>query len=255
MMQLNSKKWNNMLFEGRNMAYGAFKLRSTSSRRHLVSFFVVVLAFTALFSAYYFYSNWQSNKVWQPSQSMPPITSIEQSLDLQRYVEENPVSPNPLSSDILNAIAPPDNAEIADRPIPADKLELDDIIRKTQQESVEIPKDAKEMLDDLEPDQTYLVVDVMPEFPGGKSALLKFVTSNMTYPLDAQRRKVQGRVVCEFIVNKDGSVSDIKVAKSVDAVLDKEAIRILRMMPRWKPGERLGHPVRVKFSIPFNFGI
>jgi protein TonB len=257
MMHLNSKKWNNMLFEGRNMAYGAFKLRSASSRRHFFSFLIVLLAFAGLFAGYQFYLNWELDKVLKPVESMPPITSVpmNQSLDLQQYVEEHPVSPNHISSETAGTSKPSESTETPEDPIFNNKLQLDDIIKRTQQETIEMPKDAKEMFEEMEADKTYLVVDVMPEFPGGISAMFKFITSNMNYPLDAQRRKVQGRVVCEFIVNKDGNISDIRVVKSIDAVLDKEAIRILKQMPRWKYGERLGKPVRVKFSVPFNFAM
>lgn len=247
-----------MLFEGRNMAYGAFKLRSTSSRRHLFSFFTVILVLATLFIGYLFYAEWESNRMLLPLDSMPPLASVEmnQSLDLQNYVEEHLASPNPSSQEPNDADMALESAKTDEyQDIPSDKLELDDIIKRTQQEMMETPKNAQEMLEETNPDQIYLVVDVMPEFPGGKSALLKFITSNMTYPLDAQRRKAQGRVVCEFIVNKDGTVSDIKVVKSVDAVLDEEAVRILKLMPHWSAGKRLGAPVRVKFSMPFNFGM
>ncbi len=103
-------------------------------------------------------------------------------------------------------------------------------------------------------DAIFAVVEEMPEFPGGESALVRFASENLTYPIYAQKYGIQGRVICEFTVNKDGSIVDVKVVRSSgDPSLDKEAVRICYAMPRWKPGKQRGKPVRVKYTIPINF--
>ena len=94
----------------------------------------------------------------------------------------------------------------------------------------------------------------MPEFPGGQQALFKYLGDNVKYPVIAQENGIQGRVICQFVVNKDGSIVDIEVVRSGgDPSLDKEAIRVIKSMPKWKPGKQRGKPVRVKFTLPVNF--
>lgn len=96
-------------------------------------------------------------------------------------------------------------------------------------------------------------VETMPEYPGGVSAMMSFIGKNLVYPEVSQENGIQGRVVVQFVINVDGTVSDIKVVKSVDPYLDKEAIRVVGSMPKWKPGTQEGKPVRVKYTVPINF--
>ena len=97
------------------------------------------------------------------------------------------------------------------------------------------------------------VVEEMPQFPGGSSALFEFLARNVKYPVDAEENGIQGRVIVTFIVECDGSITDVKVAKGVDPSLDREAIRVIRMMPNWKPGTQNNKPVRVKYTVPVTF--
>lgn len=99
----------------------------------------------------------------------------------------------------------------------------------------------------------FQVVERLPEFPGGMSAFVQWLTKNLKYPLTAQRAKRQGTVLVSFIINKDGSIADRKVVKSVSPELDREALRVLRLMPKWKPGEDHGKPCRTYFCIPIVF--
>ncbi len=104
-----------------------------------------------------------------------------------------------------------------------------------------------------ETDKTFDVVEQMPEFPGGTSELMKFLSMNIKYPEAAEKAGLQGRVVVTFIVEKDGTVSNAKVVKSVSEELDAEALRVINAMPKWKPGMQKGQPVRVKYTIPISF--
>lgn len=100
----------------------------------------------------------------------------------------------------------------------------------------------------------YEKVDKVPEFPGGQQALFKYLSENIKYPLVAKENGIQGRVICEFVVNADGSISDVKVVRSGgDPSLDKEAVRVIKSMPKWNPGKLNGKAVRVKFTTPVNF--
>lgn len=97
------------------------------------------------------------------------------------------------------------------------------------------------------------VVEQLPEFPGGMVELMKWITKNLKYPYLAQKQKIEGRVVVTFIINRDGSIADIKVVKSVHPLLDNEARRVVQAMPQWKPGMEKGKPCRTMFAIPVEF--
>ena len=97
------------------------------------------------------------------------------------------------------------------------------------------------------------VVEEMPQYPGGPQALFKFLSENVKYPAEAEKAGIQGRVIATFVVEKDGSISNAKVVKSVDPLLDAEALRVIGAMPNWKPGMQNGKIVRVKYTIPLSF--
>jgi protein TonB len=93
----------------------------------------------------------------------------------------------------------------------------------------------------------------MPSFPGGLTALFQFLSQSIKYPVVAEENGVQGRVLVTFVVERDGSITDVKVVKSIDPSLDAEAKRVIRSMPRWKPGKQNGSAVRVKYTVPVTF--
>ena len=102
-------------------------------------------------------------------------------------------------------------------------------------------------------DEVFVVVDEMPEFPGGDKALVRFLAENVKYPVIAQEQGIQGKVFVSFVVNKEGDIEDVKVSRGVDPSLDKEAVRVVSSLPRWKPGKQHGKLVKVSFTVPINF--
>lgn len=104
-----------------------------------------------------------------------------------------------------------------------------------------------------EEEEIFMVVEDQPEFPGGTAALLEYLRKNIKYPAICRENNIQGRVLIQFVVNRDGSIVDPEVVRSVDPHLDKEALRVISSMPKWKPGLQRGKPVRVKFTVPVNF--
>ena len=117
-----------------------------------------------------------------------------------------------------------------------------------------IPLGTMNVQADEDVDQTvFEIVEENPEFPGGPEALLKYLTKNTVYPESAIDNGVQGRVTVGFIVERDGSVASVEIRKSVDPALDKEALRVVKSMPRWKPGKQQGKAVRTRFSVPVVF--
>ena len=102
-------------------------------------------------------------------------------------------------------------------------------------------------------EEIFVVVEQQPEFPGGMSALMKFLSDNIKYPVIAQENGIQGRVITNFVVERDGSITDVNVVRGQDPSLDKEAVRVIKTMPRWKPGQQRGKAVRVRFTLPVVF--
>ena len=103
--------------------------------------------------------------------------------------------------------------------------------------------------------QVFDVVEKMPEYPGGQAALFEYLSTNVKYPADADKQKIQGRVLVTFVVNTDGSITDIEVVKKAFPSLDAEAVRVISGMPKWIPGEQKGQKVRVKYTVPLSFNL
>ncbi len=129
-----------------------------------------------------------------------------------------------------------------------------------EQEVLEVPEkvaeeEKPEVVDMYDEPVDLRVVEDLPQFPGGASEFMKWLTKNLNYPASTQKRKVKGRVVAQFIVNKDGSVSDLQLVEHLDAACDREVLRVLRMMPKWQAGMMDAKPCRTKVCIPivFNF--
>ena len=119
-------------------------------------------------------------------------------------------------------------------------------------ESNEVP-DTVIQYNQPESDRVFSVVEQMPSFPGGMGAMMQYLSSNIKYPKEAEKKGIQGRVLLSFIVQTDGSITDVRISKSVDPSLDKEAIRVVKSMPKWIPGRQNGEPVRVKYTFPVTF--
>lgn len=141
-------------------------------------------------------------------------------------------------------------------------VEDDSNIEETQIASAEETGEAVEVgtiapvVEEEEPEEQEIfeVVEQMPEFPnGGMAGLMSYLGKNIKYPTIAQENGTQGRVTVQFVVNKDGSIVDAKVLRGVDPYLDKEALRVINAMPKWKPGMQRGKPVRVKYTVPVTF--
>ena len=108
--------------------------------------------------------------------------------------------------------------------------------------------------DETEEDtEVFVIVEDMPEFPGGELALRQWISNNVKYPVIAAENGVQGRVYVTFVVDRDGSITNARIARGVDPSLDQEALRVVNNLPKWKPGKQRGKPVRVSYTVPINF--
>jgi protein TonB len=120
----------------------------------------------------------------------------------------------------------------------------DDVAAPIAKKNVEITEEVE---------QPFVVVEIMPQFPGGESEMMKFINANLKYPVIAQEMGVSGTVIINFVVGRDGKISRIKVMRGIGSGCDEEAVRVLEKMPAWSPGKQGGKPVLVSYTIPFKF--
>lgn len=156
-----------------------------------------------------------------------------------------PPPPEPELPEILDVVEEKVENEI-------DLSSLEDDQSKAQIQTYTPPPPPKPVEEEAT-DEIFVVVEKQPEFPGGTTALMKFLGDNIKYPVIAQENGIQGRVITNFVVERDGSISDVQVVRGQDPSLDKEAVRVIKTMPRWTPGQQRGKPVRVRFTLPVVF--
>ena len=171
---------------------------------------------------------------------------FEEEVEIQQTSQETPPPP-----------PPPAVQEVVVLNVVEDNVETESIDINTEDDKeteVVIAAPVEAPVEEEEEEVVFVVVESMPEFPGGQQALFKYLSENVKYPVIAQENGIQGRVICQFVVNKDGSIVDVEVVRSGgDPSLDKEAIRVIKSMPKWKPGKQRGKAVRVKYTVPVNF--
>ena len=174
------------------------------------------------------------------------LAFIDEEIDIQQTTQETPPPPPPPA---------PQEVEVLN--VVEDDVEVEEIEINTEDDKdveVVIAPPVEAPVEEEEEEVIFMVVESMPEFPGGQQALFKYLAENVKYPVIAQENGIQGRVICQFVVNKDGSIVDVvAVRSSGEPSLDKEAIRVIKSMPKWKPGKQRGKPVRVKYTVPVNF--
>ena len=171
---------------------------------------------------------------------------FEEELDIQQTSQETPPPPPPAPVQEIEVL------NVVEDEVQTERIE---ITTEDNNEVVEIKAPVEQVVEEEETEEEiFMVVETMPEFPGGQAELFKYLSENVKYPVIAQENGIQGRVICQFVVNKDGSIVDVEVVRSGgDASLDKEAVRVIKSMPKWKPGKQRGKAVRVKYTVPVNF--
>jgi len=269
-IDLVNNDWVDLVFQGRNQEYGAYKLRKGTSRRNVISI-ITMLAAAALI-----YVGFSLKNFIEASTQKVAVTQVQELSALEKPKEKAEVKqkkveiqqPEKVVERVKSSVkftAPVIKKD--DEVKPEDELKNQDELMKTQtaigaldvkgndDKDGEVLK-LKETVaqpEPKEPEKVFEVVEQMPSFPGGDKALIEYLSNNIKYPVVAQENGVQGRVVVSFVVEKDGSITDVKVVRSVDPSLDKEAARVVKSMPRWIPGKQNGSAVRVKYNVPVSF--
>jgi protein TonB len=205
----------------------------------------LLLGFVFVLSACYVALEWTEKtvKVYEePNEEL----FFEEELDIQQTSQETPPPPPPAPVQEIEVL------NVVDDEVQTERIEIN---TEENNEVIEIKAPVEQVVEEEEKeDEIFMVVETMPEFPGGQAELFKYLSENVKYPVIAQENGIQGRVICQFVVNKDGSIVDVEVVRSGgDASLDKEAVRVIKSMPKWKPGKQRGKPVRVKYTVPVNF--
>ena len=161
----------------------------------------------------------------------------------QEEVKPPPPPPPPKVTDILNIVE--DDVELED------DLEIFD----TEMDQDKPMEFSPIVVEEEERDDTpvFYIVEEMPEFPGGEEALTKYLATSVKYPVIAQENGIQGKVFIQFVINTKGEVTNATILRGVDPSLDKEALRVVQAMPKWKPGKQRNRPVRVSYTVPINF--
>ena len=163
----------------------------------------------------------------------------------RQEVKPPPPPPPPKVVEVLNIVD--DDVEIEE------ELEIEDTEADEETIIDVAPIIETEAEEEEEEAQVFFIVEEMPEFPGGELALRKYIANSIKYPVIAQENGIQGKVYVTFVVDRDGSVSNAHVARGIDPSLDKEALRVVNSLPKWKPGKQRGKPVRVSYTVPINF--
>ena len=259
-INLSSKQWLDLVFEGRNKAYGAYELRESSSNRHLLAIAVVIAAglIILFLSRFVFLSNTNLQKI--------PVTETTEVMVSEVVIPQKPVAkvveivsaPAVVRSSFQfnnPTIVPDDRIALESEMLTQEEMTATSAVLGTQtvkgEETVGVHPDAVAPLAPKE-ETIEVYVDVMPEFNGN---LTQWLSNQIRYPIDAIEQGIEGRVTVRFVVEKDGSIGNVQVLKQVYPSLDKEAVRVVSKMPQWKPGLQHNQAVRVYYTLPIQFRI
>ena len=270
-IDLINNSWVDLVFEGKNHAYGAYQLRKETGKRNIYSLlimFAIGVAIAAVVAVKGVVENAMRNDV--AMEADVELAKLAEKQEAKVEKKEEPKIEKIEVEKVKSSVkftAPEIKKD--DEVKPEDELKSQDDLSKintaigafdvtgNDEAAGEVLK-AKESIAQPEPPKeeetkVFDVVEQMPSFPGGPSALFEYLSKNIKYPVVAEENGIQGRVIVSFVVERDGSITDVRVVKSVDPSLDKEAQRVVKSMPRWIPGKQNGSAVRVKYTVPVTF--
>lgn len=268
-IDINSNEWVDMVFEGKNQAYGAYEIRKSSQKRLLKAFVIAATLFLlAVLTPVFLKYITPKKKITDESiRELSTITLDKPKKDIEvpRAVTAPPPSQMRSSIKFVPPVIKPDeqvreSEEFAtQQEVLTSKAAVGVVTYKGSDDiNAAIPKSTEEATTGTsqiteEAQEAFIVVEQMPEFPGGSDELLKFLNNNIRYPAIALENGIQGRVICEFVISAEGKVTNAKVIRGIDPSLDAEALRVINSMPLWKPGKQRGKAVKVRYTLPVNF--
>ena len=280
-VDLSSKEWTDIVFEGKNKEFGAYTLRKDSPRRHTKAIVIVLGVLAALI----IFLILAISGVFQPAEEdvnaqgdmvAVDVGTGEEEADEDEMVQEIPDMPEPEPEEVqqedettatqqLTELAIVDVVEKDKEMQDMDKIlddtrtlgnqdkeGIEDLSKQTIIETV-VEKKPEPVVPKEEGPVNMAMVEQKPSFPGGDSEMYKWLGSNINYPPAAAEEGVSGKVTVQFVVEKDGSITGVKVVRGKHPALDAEAVRVIKKMPKWTPGRNNGAPVRVIYMLPVTF--
>ena len=278
-VDLSSREWCDLVFEGKNKDFGAYVIRTDSPKRHNKAVLWTIIG--ALIFGLLAFGFVKANQYLEERRLAEQGEQEEVLIDMSQEAEEaepeqerlEQPKPEVLPEEVLKSVKVTELQIVEDDKVKKeDEIKTQDELKETEtafgqkdnekgtedrnvtrtlkeevvvEKPVEKPKEVKE--------EIFKSVEQMPQFPGGDAALMKYLSSHINYPPMAAENNVQGKVILQFVVEKDGRVGEVKVARSVDKDLDKEAIRVVKSLPKFTPGRQNGQAVRVWYTLPVTF--
>ena len=274
-VDLLDQKWIDLVFEGKNEAYGAYQIRQDTTKRNNMAMLFLLLGIAAAVGIFFAWGG-IANAIAASEERNEGTEALEMVVDDQEEEEQE-------EDEIVYDVQPEEEQVQQDQLMNSEKFtdyamddEAPQEVTKTQdeteksdvaissvtfdqgsEEGQQVLKQNEAVVEKVEQKEeetkVFEVVEQMPQFPGGDAALMQYLSSHIKYPVVAEENGIQGRVVCTFVVERNGSITDVRVVKSVDPSLDKEAVRVIKSMPNWIPGKQNGSAVRVKYTVPVTF--
>ncbi len=256
----NEPRWEDIIFESRNKEYGAYFIRKEYSKHIVLGSVITVIGIAALFAAPYI-AKWiegqQEVEVVEtksvkytdlapppPIQNTPPPPKLDIPPPVKTIIKFLP--PKVTDKEIVEEEEMPTIEEIKQNDVGTENIE------GTGEVIFDEPV-AEVMKEENDDDKIFTIVEQAAEYPGGTEAMVKFLQKNMKYPAVARRMNIEGSVFVSFVIDREGVLSEIQVIKGISAECDKEAIRVIGLMPPWKPGKQNGKAVRCRFVLPVKF--
>ena len=274
-VDLSSKEWRDIVFEGKNKDFGAYEMRKKSDGRHNKAMIIVVIAVVVIFFALRLVNlaleKAAANIVDEASQEIVQVDMGEQEEpeEEEEMVQLEEEKPEALPEEIMNTMKVTELQIANDEDVKAeDEIKSQDELQESQTafgstdfdkgtDDLNVVREHKDeiIVEKKEPvkEEVFVAVEQMPQFPGGDAELMKFLSKNIKYPTMAMENNIQGRVVVQFVVTKTGAIGEVKVIRSVDRDLDREAIRVCKSLPNFIPGKMNGQAVNVWYTLPVNF--
>lgn len=276
-VDLSSKEWRDIVFEGKNKDFGAYELRKGSEKRHNVAMIAVVIVICLLFGLGLLVNTVIKSVEARPEDMNEQAMAEFAAEEVQEEPEDEPQrieeqKPEALPEEILNTVKMAEVKFVADEEV-KEEIKSQDDIKETEtavgatnfdKGTDDLTKTVREYKDEViveekkpevkhDDNQVFTAVEQSPSFPGGEAALLKYIADHIRYPAAAQENNIQGRVVVQFVVTKTGSVGQVKVVRGKDPDLDREAQRVVKSLPKFIPGKMNGNAVNVWYTLPINF--
>lgn len=262
-IDLTSLEWRELIFQGKNKEYGAYQMRQESDKRHNRAMIIIAVVAVVGFSLPKLVEMVKPKEVAEKNIEVTQLSTLKKAEVKNDIKKAGPVEPPPALKTTVKFTAPvikkdeevPESEEIKSQEelmTAKGSISIADVKGNDDINGKDIADIKEKVTQDVE-EKVWDVIEQMPEFPGGEAELMKFLSSNIKYPVIAQENGIQGKVIIGFIVSKTGVISDITVLRSLDPACDREAVRVVKLLPKWIPGKQNGENVNVRYTLPVAF--